>query len=333
MHVPILHLVDPSGIAFEHIRSVLLLLQSDDHMRGVQVPLLDLHRVPIPPAFGPRAELTTYLDKLDERASHALELAPWFPDARHMQRWQTKTQLIMTEMFAFLQWICARLIQHPHMIPVPLLRDTLLIHLGLSWLRREGLPIAPPVPMMMGRAFADTCGDGRKIHSDLSDVVHHILLKHPDCDLVTMRRQFAYQVRQCSTLPALFMPESRAYLEALALDGPPLFIESGVQGTFPLWLFTLTGNVGDMVFYTTLPWLLPTYRPIVFRPNYNYLREMETIVAHDYLFQFNALRDGQVWVDETTHDMARDLALYEIHLFQDIVRQRKAEILPLNSGR
>jgi hypothetical protein len=71
-----------------------------------------------------------------------------------------------------------------------------------------------------------------------------------------------------------------------------------------------------MVFYTTTPWLYPTYEQIVFRKNYNYLREMETIVAHDYLFQFKSVQDGKVLVEETTNTRARCLALYEIHTFK-----------------
>ena len=77
------------------------------------------------------------------------------------------------------------------------------------------------------------------------------------------------------------------YLATLALDGTPLFIESGVQGTFPLCLLALTGTTGDLVLYTTTPWLYPTYAPVIFQKNYHYLREMETIVAHDYLWKRN----------------------------------------------
>ncbi len=278
-------------------------------------------------AFESRGDLIPYLAELDERASRVPEINQWFPDAMLLQRWRVKTQLIMNEMFAFLKCICIRLIQRPHMIPVPLLRDTLLIHLGLTWMRQAGLPVAAPVPIMMGRAFANTCGDGRQIHRDLSDVVHQVLREHPDCKIDTMRRQFAYHVRQGMKIPSLFTQTSRSYLDALALDGPPLLIESGVQGTFTLWLLSLTGNVGDIILYTTLPWLLPTYQSLVFQPNYNYLREMETIVAHDCLFRFKALHDDRVWIEETMHEMARDLALYEIHLFKNIVRQRQAEIL------
>ena len=47
MHMPILNLVDPSGIALAHIGFVLVFFQGDDQVRGVQVVLLHLERVPI----------------------------------------------------------------------------------------------------------------------------------------------------------------------------------------------------------------------------------------------------------------------------------------------
>jgi hypothetical protein len=90
----------------------------------------------------------------------------------------------------------------------------------------------------------------------------------------------------------------------------------------PLFLLSLTANPGEMVFYTTTPWLYPTYAQIVFRKNYNYLREMETIVAHDYLFQFKTMQEGKVLVEETTNEIVRSLALYEIQMFKAIMMQR-----------
>jgi hypothetical protein len=104
------------------------------------------------------------------------------------------------------------------------------------------------------------------------------------------------------------------------IDGTPLFIESGVQGTFPLFLLSLIDNTGDMVFYTTTPWLYPIYEQIVFRKNYNYLREMETIVCHDHLFQLKTVQDGKVLVEETTNATARCLALYEIQTFKAMLK-------------
>ena len=227
----------------------------------------------------------------------------------------------MTEMVAFLHWMCPRLAQPIPLVPVPLLRDTLLIHLGLTWLRRDGVPIPAPHPAIIGRKFADRCGNGRDIHSALGNVIYRVLQATRPCDLDTLRRHFATAVHADPAIPASFTQACRDYLATLALDGTPLFIESGVQGTFPLFLLSLTANTGEMVFYTTTPWLYPIYEQIVFRKNYNYLREIETIVAHDHLFQFKTMQDGKVLVEETTNERARRLALYEIQTFKEMMRR------------
>jgi hypothetical protein len=207
------------------------------------------------------------------------------------------------------------------MIPVPLLRDTLLIHLGLTWLRRYDVPMPAPQPAIIGRKFADLCGDGRGIHGALGNVIYRVLQATRPCDLATLRHHFATAVHADPAIPTSFTQACRDYLATLAVDGTPLFIESGVQGTFPLFLLSLTGNIGEMVFYTTTPWLYPTYEQIVFRKNYNYLREMETIVAHDHLFQFKTMQDGKVLVEETTNETARCLALYEIQTFKAMLKR------------
>lgn len=273
-------------------------------------------------AGGVTFELPAYLAYLEHQSDQAVDLAPCFESASQMQRWQAKTQVLMTEMAAFLHWICARLVQRSPVVPVPLLRDTLLIHLGLTWLRHHGRPIHAPQPLIIGRKFADLCGDGRAIHGALGDVIYRVLQTVRPCHLTTLRRQFATFVHADPAIPALFTQACREALATLALDGTPLFIESGVQGTFPLFLLSLTGNTGDMVFYTTTPWLYPTYAPIVFRKNYHYLREMETIVAHEHLFQLKTVQDGKVIVEETTNERARRLALYEIRTFKEIMMRQ-----------
>jgi hypothetical protein len=210
---------------------------------------------------------------------------------------------------------------------VPLLRDTLLVQIGLMLLRRHRMPIRQPKPVIIGRGFANKFGNGRRIHGALTNVIYRVLLEHGSCDLATMRRSFAASVGGDPAIPTSFTQASRAALETLALEGPPLFIESGVQGTFPLWLLALSGNAGEMVLYVTAPWLYRTYEGVVFRKNYNYLREVETIVAHDHLFQVKEVHDGRVFVEETTNAIARRLALYEVHAFKEIVKARMAEVL------
>jgi hypothetical protein len=58
----------------------------------------------------------------------------------------------------------------------------------------------------------------------------------------------------------------------------------------------------------------------------DYLREMETIIAHDHLFEFKARHEGRVYGEETTTERARRLALYEIRAFKVMVKSRMDEI-------
>jgi hypothetical protein len=271
-------------------------------------------------AGGTTFELQAYLNLLDYQSDDPVDITYCFEHAEQQQRWQAKTQVLMTEMVAFLHWICARLAQTIPFVPVPLLRDTLLIHLGLTWLRRYGVSIPESKPLLIGRKFADLCGNRRDIHGALGNIIYRVLMEEHPRDLATLQHHFATAVHADPAVPASFTQACRDYLAALALDGTPLFIESGVQGTFPLFLLSLTNNTGDMVFYTTTPWLYPTYEQIVFRKNYNYLREMETIVCHDHLFQLKTVQDGKVLVEETTNATARCLALYEIQTFKTMLK-------------
>jgi hypothetical protein len=271
-------------------------------------------------AGGVTYELQAYLDRLDHLADQAADITPCFESAYQQQHWQAKTQVLMTEMVTFLHWICARLAQPTPIVPVPLLRDTLLIHLGLTWLRGYGVSIPASKPLLIGRKFADLYRDSRDIHGALGDCIYRVLMEDHPHDLATLRRHFATAVHADPAIPTSFTQACRDYLDTLALDGIPLFIESGVQGTFPLFLLSLINNIGDMVFYTTTPWLYPTYEQIVFRKNYNYLRDMETIVCHDHLFQFKTMQDGKVLVEETTNATARCLALYEIQTFKAMLK-------------
>ena len=266
-------------------------------------------------------ELHAYLDHLDHLADDPVDIASCFDDAHQRQRWQAKTQVLMMEMVAFLQWLCVRLAQSVPVVPVPLLRDTLLIHLGLTWLRHSGVAIPAPQPLLIGRKFTDLYGYGSDTYGALSNGIYRVLMEERPCDLATLQRHFATAVHTDPAIPASFTHACRDSLATLALDGPPLFIESGVQGTFPLFLLSLTDATGDMVFYTTTPWLYPLYASIVFQKNYHYLREMETIVAHDHLFQLKTVQDGTVLVEETTNATARSLALYEIQTFKALLKR------------
>ena len=183
-------------------------------------------------AGGAIFELHAYLDRLNHLSDDPVDIAPCFERADQQQRWQAKTQVLMTEMAAFLHWICARLAQPVPVVPVPLLRDTLLIHLGLTWLRHHGMPIPAPQPGLLGRKFANLYGDGRDTHGALGNVIYRVLQAARPCTLATLCRQFATAVHADLAIPASFTQACRDYLATLALDGTPLFTDTP-QSSYP----------------------------------------------------------------------------------------------------
>lgn len=280
---------------------------------------------------GQTFELLTYLDHIDHQSESAAEIGHCFKNADQKQRWQNKTRVVMEEMAGFLIWVVRRLRQQPQAVPVPLLRDTLVVQLGLKLLQRHGIQVREPKPVLLSRKSLETFQGGEKIYEALSnDILYGILYEQEVCNLTMLRHQFVARALVHPGISMSFVRASREYLATLALDGPPLVIESGIFGTFPLWLLTMTDNTGDMLLYSTAPWMYSLYQDIVFRKNYNYLRDIETIVAHDHLFQFDTMSEGKVFVKETPHTVMRSLALYELCLFKKLLKQKIHEPLTLN---
>lgn len=276
---------------------------------------------------GKTFELLAYLDRIDNQSESVMEIGYCFENANRKERWQNKTQIVMAEMVEFLIWIVQRLKQQPEVVPIPLLRDTLVVQLGLKLLRCYGIPVREPKPILLSRKFLATFQGGEKIYDALnSDIFYGALYEQKACDLMALRHQFIVRARSHPEIPSSFIQANRDYLATLALDGFPFVIETGMHGTFPLWLLTLTDNIGDMVLYTTVPWMYSIYRDVVFRKNYNYLRDIETIVAHDHLFQFDTMSNGKVFVKETPQMNIRSLALYELYVFKELLKQKIYEL-------
>jgi hypothetical protein len=66
---------------------------------------------------------------------------------------------------------------------------------------------------------------------------------------------------------------------------------------------------------------------IVFQKDYNYLCDIETIIAYNYLFQFKVLQIYKACIAEKTNELARSLTLYEIQTFKTILRHRMKAIV------
>ena len=279
--------------------------------------------------YGKYFELSEYLDLLDKRSENTINIASCFENAVQMQHWKEKTKILMLEMVDFLFWIVAQLQQHPKSVPVPLLRDTLLIYYGLVFLNRNGASVCHPKPIFISRKFIKTYFGSEDIYLTLSsELLYDILYDKNKCSLNTLRQEFATHAYINEKIPKSFIELSSNYMDSLNLEGSPILIETGLHGTFPLWLLTINKNIGNFVLYNTVPWLYSTYQDIVFRKNCNYLRDIETIVLHDHLIQFKEYQDnGQVIIEETNNPSIKALALFELHLFKKLLKERMNQFI------
>lgn len=279
--------------------------------------------LPEPDQGGEVIELGDYLAGLVARSAQEPDLARHFDDPARMRHWLARTDVLMTEMVDYLLWVAEHLSRRPGLVPVTLLRDTLLLYVGLQWLHRRGEVARAPRPLFLSRRFVKALPESDKSYVTLvSEVLYAILLDAGQTDLASLRPAFVARALAHPDISEAFKAASGDYLAALDLEGPPLLLEAGWHGTFPLWVLSLTGNRGDLLLYSTSPWLYPVYRDIVYTGNCNNLRDFETIVLHDKLFQFESYADGRVMVRESASEAARDLALYELKRFLAILETR-----------
>jgi hypothetical protein len=151
----------------------------------------------------------------------------------------------------------------------------------------------------------------------LSRSVYEALAEQPK-DVESFRRLYNFFL-QNKALPISFQRATRAYLEQLVGLQPIFIVESGVGGSMPLWITSQCENNGKFVMYTTMPWLEQLYGTNIFCRNYNYLRDIETSVAQEFLFQFHSVENGQYFVRKTGNPLVEKLALFELRRFRELL--------------
>lgn len=259
-------------------------------------------------------ELPDYLKNLSQ-LDELPEIERHFPDDDAAKRWKEQTERVLKEMAAYLDWVLTALDQTDSQ-PVMLLRDALLIHLGLQWKGKHS-----PKALIFNRAFTNAYGEFEEIYEILIYEALYKSLVESDAllSVAELRRRYRKEAL-AGVLPKEFVVDTRRQLDALNLERKPMFVESGVNGTFPLWLLSHFGDDGGMLLYNTVPWLYEIYDRIAFR-GYEFLRDVETVVSHNWLFQLDL--DGPKAVPsrirQTTDARTLDLAHYEIVTFRRMV--------------
>jgi hypothetical protein len=271
-------------------------------------------------------ELNTYLAKINQQALDMPNIKTSFASSQQMALWQGNTEVIMHEQTAFLSWCVKKIRQQPNVTPIFLLRDTLLPYLGYLWLRQHHPDLPEAKPLLLSRKFLSSQTGNEDFYFDLGYIIYRFLTEKPNADFATLCHYFAQYALTHPNLPQPFLQSSRDYLASLQLTKPVFIVETGLHGTFPLWLLTLIQNQGDFVLYATAPWLKTNYQDRIFCQNYNYMRDMETIIIHEYLFRFHHFSQGQVFIAETSNSHIKALSLYELVCFKQQMQAKFPEL-------
>ena len=263
--------------------------------------------------------LNEQLEILANQAQNPIDIKECFTDAEAMRQWKMKTTLILKEMSAFMTWTLEQWRRgHSDSVPVFLLRDTLFPYFGYSLLWRKGLLPRAPKPMLLNRKFLLYNGGNEETYETLLlHTIYQGLTLHPQ-DAAQLSKIFR-EIIHTKEIPPRSQQETRAYINRLAGSNPLFIIESGLHGSMPLWVLSQCDNHGSFVLYTSGPWLKKVYQANIFRHNYNYLRDIETSVLQNSLFQFHAIEDQNIFIVKTREPMIERLALYELHEFMQLL--------------
>lgn len=233
------------------------------------------------------------------------------------QEWLEKTNLVINEMNRYTQWIRENNQFNNDLIF--LLRDTLLIYLGFKQL--DSISQIRAIPIMLNRKFFSNYGD--IFYKYITPPIYDIISCHPNISYYDICKMYKQEFNKYESI-GLNQAKKDAfnYIGSLIEKRKYTIIESGIQGSMPLFIMSIINEVDTFLMYTTAPWLFKQYSGIVFRKNYNYLREMETLICQNDLFDYHNLEKNKVYIKEYQNEEIKNLAYYEIYLFKQLVSRR-----------
>ena len=254
-------------------------------------------------------ELKDFLEKLENLQETDLDQDL----AKHTSKsWLDKTDLVLSEMAIYTNWAYTA---KPGNGFICLLRDALIPYLGF---RQKG---ADAVPLLLSRKFFAPYGN--VFYRCITPPIYDIISVNPQTGFQELRSQYKQQLLACIDKElAEAIKAAKHYLSSVIKTSETYtVIESGVQGSMPLFAGSIAQNISGFLMYTTAPWLKAQYQDIIFRKNYNYLREMETLVCQNYLFDFHSFHGGKVYIQEYQDPIIRNLAYYEILAYRKKLAQ------------
>ena len=226
----------------------------------------------------------------------------------------TKDDALLNEICAFSNWVSQK-----DGTKVYLLRDMFLPYL----VQREANGDRVAQPFLFGRKllkfFSDrTALDGFDFgESDDADIYLeflYIIYDGADAYPNDFEKFFEY-VRPRFLEKIKSMPEYynfiKNYLDNIKGD-KILVVESGIMGTMPLILKSIDPRV-DFVLFGTTPAFYHIYGERVFTREMSKLMDLEQSVSQNELFVFSSVKDGEVYIKQTTDIERKQASLDEIN--------------------
>jgi hypothetical protein len=274
-------------------------------------------------------DLDDYIKKIDAESEQEIDLAGCFYDDEVLkEKWRERCNVISNELLNYLKWIVQGVKINPAVTPVFLFRDAILLYFGYVELIKQGVTLPPPEYLLLNRKLMNLHLGSEELYEQIAgDYVYRAIHIHQPEEMNAYRlglhEVFERNIESANPFLALVSQ----FLHDLDLKNPPLFIDTGIVGTFPLLLLAANKNVGDFSLFCTFPWLTKIYDKNIYSHNYNYLMDFENLIISDKLFNVASVSEGRLRVKETQNKRSRQLALYELRNFKLKARHLVAEFL------
>jgi hypothetical protein len=261
-------------------------------------------------------ELDSYLTKLQNLSRS--DLVKTIVTNPKYAKLLERLEIILNEMVGYIQWLLQPGRATNYLF---LLRDTLLPYLGIREIYRRGSNFEA-IPILISRQFMGAFGNEQRLFNLIADPIYNSLEFNDQVDLAGFWANYQYQLQSYTDSEYLTLAAAtKRYLQPKLSSKVYTAVESGVQGSIPLFLMTISTKINGWKMYTTVPWLFQIYQPHIFNPNYNYLRDMETFISHDRLFGFADFKNDQVFIKEYQNEELQTLAYYEIVRLKEKVNE------------
>jgi hypothetical protein len=203
------------------------------------------------------------------------------------------------------------------------LRDTLLLYLGAKHLQSKGFSIDARA-ILINRKLINSFVSSAEINSIYKKSYNLVfqLLSVYDGDfskefIDKYKKMFTNNITQPEAQLLKFI---REYLnKVLGNKNSFVGVDTAAHGTMPLLTNVASGRLASLEMFTSTPWLYEFYSNNIFASNFPNMRNIESLVCQEELFQFAFISEGKIYIKETCDSTTLSKAKIEIGLFLNLI--------------